>query len=501
MSDLLDLQRNTDIISYVLGIFFPIGNVFRSIGYGFNYALIGCRGSTMATPGSWWGYGFPITYLALQVVLLGSLLVWLDRDLTFTMLRPRRRNGPAPEEETVTSAAAAAAASTTTTGIEKEATRVEVAGDSDLLRMVHVSKTFKGTTAVDNVSLGLGQNEILALLGPNGAGKTTIVNMVRGELRPDSGHIFLRDTDVTGGARQLAQSIGVCPQFDALDLLTARQHLEFYARIHGVKGKASVRANAETAMARVGLTEHADKQAAKLSGGNRRKLSLAIALMGDPAVLILDEPSSAMDAAAKRQMWKVLAEEIAPGRSVLLTTHSMEEADALATRAAILSGKLLAVGTTQTLRERYSNLYHVDLVLATAPNSPPAEMAFVENWVRERFPDSKFEGVNVGGQIKFVVPVDSVAGEGPEEQSREDKVLHVVPAGGDLGVRGAPKKNGSGVGRVIEVLEAHKEELGLQDYSIGAPTLERVFLSVVKDNYREDDKKKRPAWRRLLGLE
>ncbi|KAK4449270.1 putative ABC transporter [Podospora aff. communis PSN243] len=469
LSDSLNIQRNTDIISYVLGIFFPIANVFRGIAFGFNYASIACRDSSEATSGSWWGYGFPITYLVCQVVLLAALLVWLDRDLTFAMFRPRRRPDSSPESDVASASDAAA-------GVEKEAARVKVSSDTDLLRMVHISKSFKGTKAVDDVSLGLAQNEILALLGPNGAGKTTIVNMVRGELRPDSGNIYLEDTDVTGGARKLAQSIGVCPQFDALDLLTARQHLEFYARIHGVKGKAAVRSNAEIAMARVGLTEHADKQAAKLSGGNRRKLSLAIALMGDPAVLILDEPSSAMDAAAKRKMWKVLAEEIAPGRSVLLTTHSMEEADALATRAAILSGKLLAVGTTQTLRERYSNLYHVDLVLKSAPHSSKEETASVEDWVRQSFPDASFEGVNVGGQIKFVVPVESAVAE---------------QAG----------KKGTGVGRVIEVLEKHKEELGLQDYSIGAPTLERVFLSVVRDNYREDDEKRRPAWRRFLGLE
>ncbi|KAK0632115.1 hypothetical protein B0T14DRAFT_559834 [Immersiella caudata] len=469
LNDVLDVQRSSDIISYVLGIFFPIANVFRSIAFGFNYSNIACRENTEASAGSWWGYGFPITYLVCQVVILAALLAWFDRDLTFATFRPRRRTDPGPE-------ATVASASEAATGAEKEVARVQLSSETDLLRMVHISKAFKGTTAVDDVSLGLAQNEILALLGPNGAGKTTIVNMVRGELRPDSGNIYLHDQDLTGGARKLAQSIGVCPQFDALDLLTARQHLEFYARIHGVKGKAAVRSNAEIAMARVGLTEHADKQAAKLSGGNRRKLSLAIALMGDPAVLILDEPSSAMDAAAKRKMWKVLAEEIAPGRSVLLTTHSMEEADALATRAAILSGKLLAVGTTQTLRERYSNLYHVDLVLKSAPHSSREETASVEDWVRQKFPDASFEGINVGGQIRFVVPVESAVAE----QSG---------------------RKGTGVGRVIEVLEKHKEELGLQDYSIGAPTLERVFLSVVRDNFREDDEKRRPAWRRFLGLE
>lgn len=473
MSDQLNVQKNTDIVSYVLDLFFPIGNVFRGMAIGLNLYQLACRDDgSMATSGSWYGYGFPITYLAIQIVLLALLLVWIDSDMSFSMLRLRRHGpvpvpgpGPGPSSEERAGTAGA------TIGVEKEAARVETMQGDDLLRMVRVSKSFGDNLAVDNLSLGLEQNEILALLGPNGAGKTTSVELLRGELKPDSGRIYLRDVDVTGQARQLTQSIGVCPQFDALDLLTTRQHLEFYARIKGISG-AAVRANADIAMARVGLTPHATKQAAKLSGGNRRKLSLAIALMGDPAVLILDEPSSAMDAAAKRKMWKVLAEEIAPGRSVLLTTHSMEEADALATRAAILSKRLLAIGTTQSLRQRFSNQYHVELVLKSAPHSTVGEMRAVEEWVGEKFPEARMEGVNLAGLVKFMVPISSQ----PQ-------------GGGEMGV-----------GKVISLLEEHKERLGVQDYSIGAPTLERVFLSVVRDNFVEEDERRRPAWRRFLGL-
>ncbi|KAK1755131.1 putative ABC transporter [Echria macrotheca] len=486
--DPLDIQRTTDILSYVLGLLFPIGNVFRGMAVGLNLYRISCRDEgIMAPPGSWWGYGFPITYLCIQVVVLAALLVWLDSDLKFSMLIPRRRVPLTPGETTPVHS--------TTLGVEKEAARVVDAPD-DLLRMVHVSKSFKTNLAVDDVSLGLGQNEILALLGPNGAGKTTCVELIRGELQPDSGRIFLRDMDVTGQTQQLTRSIGVCPQFDALDLLTARQHLEFYARIKGVYSK-EVRANAEMLMARVGLTPHADKQASKLSGGNRRKLSLAIAVMGDPDVLILDEPSSAMDAAAKRKMWKVLAEDIAPGRSVLLTTHSMEEADALATRAAILSKKLLAIGTTQSLRERFSNLYQVELVLGTAPHSTRDEIVFVEGWVREQFPDATFEGVNIGGQVKFRVPVCTSAA--PATSAGDG-----YPAAGDLGMRtrreGVGREKGSYVGDIIALLEKSKVQLGVQDYSIGAPTLERVFLSVVRENYVDEEEMRKPAWRRFLGL-
>lgn len=345
--------------------------------------------------------------------------------------------------------------------------------------MVNVSKSFNGTPAVSNVSLGLGEGEILALLGPNGAGKTTIVNLVRGELRPEQGEIYLRDVDVLRHPRLAQRAIGVCPQFDALDLLTAKQHLEFYARIKGIE---DVQANVEAVMARVGLTPFAKRLGSKLSGGNKRKLSLAIALMGNPDVLILDEPSSSMDAAAKRRMWKML-EEIAPGRSLLLTTHSMEEADHLATRAAILSQKLLAIGTTQQLREQYSNLYHVQLVLASAPQSGVEEMKRVEDWVKREFVDVTFEGASLGGQIKFMVP----AGAGSASTST------VTATSGDKNVDGVVEKRSGkdrGVGYLIELLEKNREELGLKDYSVGAPTLEKVFLSVVKDNYVDEDEEK-----------
>jgi ABC-type multidrug transport system ATPase subunit len=458
------IQHTIDIVSFTLNLIFPIGNMFRAMGIGLNIFRLACRNDDDVTdPNSIWAYGLPILYLCIQVIVLPFILIWADNDLSISPAAIRgifnrnrnRTSKPDPEPAPSTSL------------VEKESYRVQTS-HTDLLQLSHLTKSFNPShpPAVDDVSLGLGQGEILALLGPNGAGKTTIVNMIRGILTPDAGQVLIRGVDATVDARHAQQSLGVCPQFDALDLLTTRQHLEFYARIKGVP---DVEAQAALLMARVGLTPHAGKLASKLSGGNKRKLSLAIALTGNPDVLVLDEPSSAMDAAAKRKMWRVLA-DIAPGRSLLLTTHSMEEADALATRAAILSGKLLAVGTTQVLRERYANLYHVHLVLGSAPTSTEEEMGKVEDWVKRAFGDVTFEGQSLGGQIKFMVP--AVAGE----QGRK-----------------------GGIGYVVEVLEERREDIGLADYSIGAPTLERVFLSVVKDvNAVEEDFK--PRRRGLLGM-
>merc|ERR1711977_756619 len=135
---------------------------------------------------------------------------------------------------------------------------------------------------------------------------------------------------------------------DAMDQMTVVEHLQFYARVRGVP---DVEHNVREVIRAVGLESFSSRMAAKLSGGNKRKLSLGIALIGNPTVLLLDEPSSGMDAAAKRVMWKTLA-AVVPGRSLLLTTHSMEEADALADRAGIMAKRMLAMGTPDGLRHK-----------------------------------------------------------------------------------------------------------------------------------------------------
>ena len=318
------LERTTDAISFSLGLLLPTVNLWKALEVGINVYKVRCRDRELVTyPGSIFAYGGPIFLLLIQVLGFGLLLVWLESNRSFDALsafaRRRRARGllrassPSSGEEGSEPATA------------KEAPRVETAAVAasaekhDLLRIDHVSKAFGRNTAVDDVSLALREGEILALLGPNGAGKTTVANMVVGELAPDAGAILVRGVDVHRHTRTAQRALGVCPQFDALDLLTARQHLELYGRVRGVPDVAG---NAALVMRRLGLAPHADKLASRLSGGNKRKLSLGIALMGNPDVLILDEPSSAMDAAAKRAMWKMLA-AVAPGRSVLLTVSPL----------------------------------------------------------------------------------------------------------------------------------------------------------------------------------
>ncbi|KAM0489602.1 hypothetical protein ACHAP8_012419 [Fusarium lateritium] len=427
-----------DAVSFSLGLLFPIMNLFRAMAVGLNIWLVSCRDYKLLTnPGDIHAYGGPIMLLVIQIVYLFPLLVWLDGQKSFSW--PWRRTKQVNAEESI---------SNNHHGIEMDNIGNE-GSVSDLLRVTQVTKSFGEKLAVQKVSLAIGESSVVALLGPNGAGKTTLTNMMRGEIVPDKGRIYVQGVEVQGNLQMARESIGVCPQFDALDKITVRQQLNFYARIKGI---SNIKQNVELVMSKVGLKPYASRLTHVLSGGNKRKLSLAIALLGNPRVLILDEPSSAMDAFAKREMWKMLS-SIASGRSVLLVTHSMEEADELATQVAIMSKRILAIGTSQQLRKQYSNVYDVHLVLKTAPGSSRTEMQELESWVRDVFPQASFDAINLGGQVRFVMPVTS----------------------------SLPDDGKSTVLRLMETLEQHWTSLGLAHYTVGMGTLEMAFLRIMKN--------------------
>merc|ERR1712228_467146 len=155
--------------------------------------------------------------------------------------------------------------------------------------------------------------------------------------------------------------IGYCPQFDAIfDLLTAREHLTVYGMIKGLT-KDDVEKQAETLMESLTLSPYADKRAGTYSGGNKRKLSVAMAMIGSPPIVFLDEPSTGMDPVSKRNMWQFISETM-NGRSVILTTHSMEECEALCHRIGIMvSGQLRCLGTSQRLKKRYGKGFQLDV--------------------------------------------------------------------------------------------------------------------------------------------
>jgi ABC-type multidrug transport system ATPase subunit len=193
------------------------------------------------------------------------------------------------------------------------------------------------------------------------AGKTTTLSMLCCDTPPTSGQAFVGGHPITGAPAAVQRRLGYCPQRDPLlDLLTVREHLHLYARLKGMPPHLVAPA-AEAIWRRVGLGPFADRLAGTLSGGNKRKLSLGIGIIGSPAVLLCDEPSSGLDPQARRNLWDVISASTSD-MAVILTTHSLDEAEALCQRIAIMvSGSLRCIGSSQMLKERYGEGHVLDV--------------------------------------------------------------------------------------------------------------------------------------------
>lgn len=179
--------------------------------------------------------------------------------------------------------------------------------------------------AVDGVDLSIQFGECFGLLGPNGAGKTTLLETLSGLAVPQGGKAFVGGIDMSKDIKQALAVIGVCPQFDVVwNDLSVMNHLLLYARLKGIP-RARQRAAANLAAIKVGLDGDAIGLAAsELSGGMRRRLSIAASLVGDPSILVLDEPTTGLDPDTRRQIWAILQKEKRPNRTIIITTHSME---------------------------------------------------------------------------------------------------------------------------------------------------------------------------------
>lgn len=190
--------------------------------------------------------------------------------------------------------------------------------------------------AVRSLTLAVEPGEVLGLLGHNGAGKTTTMKIMTGETAPSRGHIRIGGHNIQNDRRRAFSTLGYCPQHDALwKTITVREHLELYAAIRGVP-RNKIASICSTYLRGLHIEEHAGRQTQHCSGGTRRKLSYAMAMVGAPRVVLLDEPSTGMDPKSKRFLWDTILASFQGGRGAVLTTHSMEEADALCSRVGIM---------------------------------------------------------------------------------------------------------------------------------------------------------------------
>lgn len=322
------------------------------------------------------------------------------------------------------------------------------AGRTALIRLTGLAKSFaaKGPVgsarkqikrAVRGLSFGVSSGEVLGLLGPNGAGKTTTISILTGEQQASEGGAYINGHSIQTELALAFRELGFCPQFSALfPRITVWEHLLLYSRLHGFTG-AAAQARSLLYMRKMGIQAFKDVRCAALSGGTQRKVSIAIALIGDPRAVLLDEPSSGIDPATRRFLWDIVREHSA-GRATVLTTHSMEEADALCSKIAIMTaGKMRCIGSPQHLKNKFSTGYTLEL------KSINSNEAAINQFVQQQFPGA-VSLEEYDGFYKYRV------------------------------------ENVPTLASVFKALEDARGPLQIEEYSFSQPSLEQIFLDFAK---------------------
>jgi len=307
----------------------------------------------------------------------------------------------------------------------------------------------KKFVAVNGLSLAIDEGHLFCLLGHNGAGKSTTFNILTGVLKPTSGDALIYSHSVSHEQSEIRRIMGVCPQHDILwKRLTGAEHVNLFATLKDIP-RSNRKAEVEYRLNQVGLFEVGNKFASHYSGGMQRRLSVAIALTGDPKIVFLDEPTTGMDPVSRRHAWEMI-EAAKAGRVIVLTTHSMEEADVLADRIGIMSkGRLRCLGTPLHLKNKFGTGYRLVILCKEAD--------IVRNFVSRNIPETQETEMNRTPSNMIVL-------------------TFVLP-------RGISEK----LAEFFSSLERQKDALNISDYSISMSSLEEVFLKVASKNNEEDN--------------
>ena len=231
--------------------------------------------------------------------------------------------------------------------------------DAVAVRVANLVKRYQnGTQANCGIDFTVASGEAIAILGPNGAGKTTFLRQITTELKPTGGTIEIFGIDAIANPVAAKQLMGITPQeVGVFETLSVRQHLELFGKLKGLK-KAEARRQTSELLAALELSEQAAKPVGQLSGGQRRRILIGLALLGQPPLLILDEPTTGLDPASRRAVWRLLQKVIKTGTTVIFSTHYLEEAEQLSQRIAFINaGKIIADGSLAELRARFPQRY------------------------------------------------------------------------------------------------------------------------------------------------
>lgn len=223
----------------------------------------------------------------------------------------------------------------------------------NLITTNNLVKRYGANIAVDNINLKIQKGEIFGLLGPNGAGKSTTIKMIMGLLKPDSGEIFVGENDVQKNGNRVKQILGLVPQELAIfETLTARENVRFFGGLYGLRGR-ELEEKVDEALKFAGLHERQREIAKSFSGGMKRRLNIACALVHQPEIIIMDEPTVGIDPQSRNHILESVRELNARGATIIYTSHYMEEVEAVCSRVGIIDhGKLIAYGTKDELKEQ-----------------------------------------------------------------------------------------------------------------------------------------------------
>ncbi|XP_061703260.1 phospholipid-transporting ATPase ABCA3 isoform X2 [Syngnathoides biaculeatus] len=309
--------------------------------------------------------------------------------------------------------------------------------------------------AVDRLSLAVGKGECFGLLGFNGAGKTTTFKMLTGDESVTSGDAYIDGYSILRDIKKVQQRIGYCPQFDAvLDHMTGRETLSMYARLRGIPEKY-VSGCVENVLRSLLLEPHADKLVRSYSGGNKRKLSAGMALIGGPPVIFLDEPSTGMDPVARRLLWDAVTRTRESGKAVIITSHSMEECEALCTRLAVMvNGQFKCLGSPQHLKSKFGSGYTLLAKVHVEGELEDSDLKLFKDFIESIFPGSQLKDEH----------------QGMVHYHLTDRTLTWA--------------------QVFGTLEAAKEKYSIEDYCVSQISLEQVFLSFAQFQHCTESKRK-----------
>ncbi|CAI5723062.1 unnamed protein product [Hyaloperonospora brassicae] len=486
-------------------------------GLGTDYTCISCWDAPADTPCCERGVfdldvaGAPIAYALAEFVIFMVLVLVIENGSS--SWRPEQRQDRLRNEDDDVAAER-----------QKLEQSQPTQNDSVFIRNLRHEYGRKGKLALDDLCLSVTKGECFGYLGINGAGKSTTMKVLTGEMAPTNGFVTLSGYDLARERNKARSAIGYCPQFDPLhDLLTVEEQLELYARLKGIPSHG-VDDAVDQAIENMGLTEYRTKLTRGLSGGNKRKVSTAIAMIGSPSVILLDEPSTGVDPSSRRKMWDVIANVCAAKKSsVILTTHSMEECEALCTRVGILvNGKLKCLGSVEHLKQKFGRGYIVEVklqqphasVLASLQqdvhrllggNSPGISRHHVVSLCSSLgFPERAqdiLEGENNGSVLNSyletsgLVPIDTFCAwwatenmDSTLQQFFHDKFpgcQRIEHQGGHF--RFQVPKQSLRPHAIFGLLEENKDVLHVSEYGVSATSLEYIFNTMAADQEGADD--------------